>query len=167
MKGIDWFHYTPSPDLVLDRSRTYVSARADKPHGFWISPVTDGWRAWRESASWGIPDTEYVYRVTFAPNANLLTLTAGDVWDLHHQFPRGRMDEVMPFYPHYERHPSWETIMERYDGVLIPEYHWQCRMEVDWYHGWDCASGCIWNLNAIADVTLADVLARPAEEMAA
>ena len=40
----------------------------------------------------------------------------------------------------------------RVDGIIIAPYQWYCRMTVDWYYTWDCASGCIWNLDAIESV---------------
>jgi hypothetical protein len=41
---------------------------------------------------------------------------------------------------------------------------WECRLDpaAAWYYGWDCASGCVWNLEVIADVVV-DVAAMPLE----
>lgn len=35
-----------------------------------------------------------------------------------------------------------------YDGA---PYQWECRLDRDtfWYYSWDCASACIWNLQAV------------------
>ena len=165
--SLEWFHYAGRP-ITLNPSRRYTLDRADKPSGLWISPATeDGWRAWREGKECGIPETEYVYRVDLSPDANLLVVKPHEISRLHQRFPRRRMDKIMPFYPYDEDHPSWETITEQFDGVLIPRYSWDHRLSVNWYYGWDCASGCIWNLRAISGFDCTGILHAKAKEAVA
>lgn len=84
--------------------------------------------------------------------------------DLKH-YPRGGAFEFDPttVYDQTERYdkPSglwvsvnWPLIATRWDGIIIAPYQWSCRYDdrTFWYYGWDCASGCIWNLHAITDV---------------
>ncbi len=48
---------------------------------------------------------------------------------------------------------DWAKVAEHYDGLIIAPYQWSRRYDgPSWYYGWDCASGCIWNLDAIAAV---------------
>ena len=49
---------------------------------------------------------------------------------------------------------AWEKVKALYDGVIIAPYHWERRLNLMWYYGWDCASGVIWHLSAIDNVTL-------------
>lgn len=46
---------------------------------------------------------------------------------------------------------DWPRVAAVYDGIEIPRYIYQCRLErgVIWYYGWDCASGCVWNLDRV------------------
>ena len=44
-------------------------------------------------------------------------------------------------------------VMDEYDGIIIAPYQYSCRLmnsSTAWYYGWDCASGCIWNLGCIS-----------------
>lgn len=50
---------------------------------------------------------------------------------------------------------DWRAIAAKCDGIIISPYIWARRLNgySHWYHGWDCASGCIWNPRAIREVT--------------
>ena len=54
-----------------------------------------------------------------------------------------------------DRYIDWPAVATDYPGLIIAPYQWSCRMSefTRWYYGWDCASGCIWNADAIARVT--------------
>jgi hypothetical protein len=43
------------------------------------------------------------------------------------------------------RNPDWVRLAKEYDGIEIAPYIYKGRYEIFWYHGWDVASGCIWN----------------------
>ena len=49
---------------------------------------------------------------------------------------------------------DWAEVASKYDGIIISPYQWSLRldMEMMWYYGWDCASGCIWNISAIKEL---------------
>ena len=52
---------------------------------------------------------------------------------------------------------DWAAVARCYQGIIIPTYHFEFRFDThvsDWYYGWDCASGCIWDAGAIASVSL-------------
>jgi len=53
---------------------------------------------------------------------------------------------------------DWEAVAKRYTGIEIEPYNWERRnsgpnnnysMSMLWYYGWDCASGCVWELDAL------------------
>lgn len=48
---------------------------------------------------------------------------------------------------------AWTAVADRWDGIIIAPYQWTRRYDLAWYYGWDCASGCIWNLDAIDEFT--------------
>ena len=48
--------------------------------------------------------------------------------------------------------PNWDDVVRQYDGLIIAPYQWAKRCDYSWYYGWDCASGVIWNLRAVASV---------------
>lgn len=48
-------------------------------------------------------------------------------------------------------------VAKDYDGIEIAPYQESLRYDLEWYYGWDVASGCIWNfegirLNKIVDI---------------
>ena len=52
----------------------------------------------------------------------------------------------------YSSYINWRKVAKAFDGIIIPEYIYSRRLDgnaSDWYYGWDCASGCIWDARAI------------------
>lgn len=49
---------------------------------------------------------------------------------------------------------DWKKVGERYSGIEIAPYLESCRAygAVTWYDGWDCASGVIWDMDALKDI---------------
>ena len=51
-------------------------------------------------------------------------------------------------------------------GIIISPYQWDCRLALEsgWYYGWDCSSGCIWDISCIQDfIFLEENLEMPTE----
>ncbi len=47
---------------------------------------------------------------------------------------------------------EWWRVAQKYPGIMITPYCWQRRLDLFWYYGWDCASGCIWDSEAVASI---------------
>jgi hypothetical protein len=47
---------------------------------------------------------------------------------------------------------DWYKVAEQYSGLEITPYLWEKRLTSMWYYGWDCASGCVWNADAIVSI---------------
>jgi hypothetical protein len=47
---------------------------------------------------------------------------------------------------------NWKKVSNSYGGIEISPYMWPARRELDWYYGWDVASGCVWNKNVIQNI---------------
>ena len=56
----------------------------------------------------------------------------------------------------YCRMIQWDRVAERYQGIVITPYIWSRRLEPEthWYYPWDCASGCIWDGEAVESITV-------------
>ena len=129
----------------VDLSRTYDQGdeyrRRDKPQGLWLSDESDyGWSEWRRDESFR--DTGKQLRTDFrlTEGANILHLdsdhairTFANEW--------GETDLYGGI--------RWVDLASRYDGILITPYQWKSRLDVSFYYGWDCASACVWNLDAL------------------
>jgi hypothetical protein len=148
---MEFSHYWTEP-FEFDNTRTYdqkdVRGGYGKPRGFWLSvDGPDDWKAWCESNEWRTEALEFRMAFTVSPDADVLVLT--------------NVDELVAFADEYGviEHGSlhnidWVKVAERYDGIIIAPYIWPYRLELDyiWYYGWDCASGCFWNLKMIEPV---------------
>jgi hypothetical protein len=156
----DLMHYTSEP-VTLDSARIYEQDEPTtfgKPRGLWVSVAgEDDWPAWVRGNMPNIRLT-HAYRVTLADDAKTHAI-ANDV-DLDRFTATYAVetahDRRFPWRGAIEKWPiDWRRVARDYDGLIIAPYQWSCRMEYDWYYGWDCASGCIWNLDAIADLEAA------------
>ena len=127
-----------------------------KPNGLWVSIEAggdDGWADWCIREDFGTGGLRKAAEVVLADDANVLWLrTSSDIMNFDQQFqvPVGR-----PYRP--RDGIGWSRVWRQWDGIIIAPYQWSCRMEVDWYYGWDCASGCIWPPRAVKEI-------RPAPE---
>ncbi|WP_353107774.1 hypothetical protein [Gordonia sp. (in: high G+C Gram-positive bacteria)] len=142
--------------FTLDRTREYdQTLRYDKPDGLWVSVAgPDDWRHWTQAEEFRSDETSLSneHDVVLADRANLLHLDSADaVRGLTADFG---MDPRDAFSSSVHR-IDWPLIATQWDGIVITPYQWSCRNDwlTFWYYGWDCASGCIWNLDAIDSVT--------------
>lgn len=140
--------YSAAP-IEFDNSITYKQYVAHKPKGFWVSVKgEDDWPSWCYAADWGIPHLTYQHRVTLAPDANILLI---DTLEKLTVFNR-EFSDFDGFFGYDE--VRWPEVAKLYAGIIIAPHFWTSRMRMMWYSGWDCTSGCIWDLSAIAEVTL-------------
>lgn len=151
-------HYASEP-VTLDRYREYVQGRPEtfrKPRGFWVSVTgEDDWPSWCRNEDFEIGRLAVEHTVTLAPSAKILRLhSAAGMREFHDRFAvEGDFERRHPALAGHDRWPiDWRAVAEEYDGVIIAPYQWSQRLGLSWYYGWDVASGCIWNLTAIASV---------------
>ena len=135
--------------LVFDPTRRYDQAdNFFKPRGLWVShePEVDswGWKDWCLSESFR--DVSHRSIVTVKSGGILLIETVSALLDFAQEFriilPRYAIDDRI----------DWPRVVAAYSGIIIAPYQWSVRNEQMWYYPWDCASGCIWNLDAIESV---------------
>lgn len=153
--------------LPFSRSMDYVQNEIrsfGKPTGFWVSVEgEDDWPTWCRDNEFFTDGLTHVCEVTLAPDANVLMIGTVDaltafhdrysVEDTRHPLPRHTFSEE---YVWKSRPIDWNAVTADHDGIIIAPYQWSCRMKYDWYYSWDVASGCIWNLSAIASVSPVD-----------
>lgn len=146
--------------ITLDRAHTYKQGEHPfKPDGLWVSVRgEDDWESWCRNNEYG--NLTVRHEVTLTDTANIFHIdTAQGVRDFYDKW-RIPDDREPPYrYAYAELRPdyiNWAEFTKTCDGIIIAPYQWSMRLSHMWYSGWDCASGCIWNLSAIATFELAD-----------
>ena len=163
IKMMKLIHYTGKPIESLER-RCYKQndmCFQAKPTGLWISvegterfPDNYTWKEWCESEGFAIENLAFSYEVILADVANILHLkTSDDINEFTKLFPlksRHWPEEIDTYQL------DWNSVKEKYQGIIISPYQWDCRLNCDngWYYGWDCSSGCIWDIGCIKEFNL-------------
>lgn len=114
-----------------------------KPHGFWISDESDetSWKTWCEQE-------EFRPEIYVIPNP-VRIIESDSILYIR------SAEELDTFTDKYGKRESygetidWNRVSKDYKGILITPYIWEKRMDLFWYYGWDCASGCIWDVSCI------------------
>jgi hypothetical protein len=161
-------HFSNAPlrlgDLI---ARGQDEHGAMKPKGLWVSDedAEMGWRAWCIEENFRLDMLTHVHEVTLGNAANVLILeTPGLVRDFGREFviQHGPMAGGS-LLGHHLMMLDWVRIIQKWHGIIITPYQWDCRLENDtfWYYGWDCASGCLWDTNAIGSIILREIVEAP------
>jgi hypothetical protein len=150
---MEFSHYSHIP-FEFDNTRTYDQedhrGGYGKPRGFWLS--VDGeadWKEWCESNEWRLDGLAHRVAFTVSPDADVRVITSvEELREFHDEYSRDSL------HPALHRMIDWAAVAERYDGIIIAPYLWSIRLDhhLFWYYGWDCASGCFWNLKVIEPV---------------
>lgn len=133
-----------------------------KPNGLWVS-VEHHWKWWCEAEEFNLENLVVSYEVKLKKKANILYLrTEEEVFEFAKLYPwlRKQWDDPIgrDLCQAYEL--DWNKVKAKYQGIIIAPYQWNCRLspKSNWYYGWDCASGCIWDLDCIKEFKLIEVL---------
>ncbi len=157
-------HYSGEKIETLDLDEEYdqaITLRNDKPKGLWVSVESSGfgdnnhnWKEWCQSEEYQLENLQISYEITLNDNANILHLkTSQDIFDFTKlwKLPTRDFDHETDTY-----HLNWLKIKKIYQGIIIAPYQWKCRLSLEsaWYYGWDCSSGCLWDLKCIKEFKL-------------
>lgn len=125
---------------------TYLLKTDLKPPGLWYSAGdTDIWPDWCKTERFRLEWLRYSHALEVDLNRVLLIDTVA------------KLDEFQAAYGEdlYERprlsdYIAWHEVAKHFAGVEIAPYFWERRMDGGlWYRSWDCASGVLWDLDAL------------------
>lgn len=142
-------HYTREP-LGAIRSMEQRPADSEylKPRGFWFSVEGEhDWQAWCECENYD-PGQKLVYELTLREDARVCKLVYPEDIPIFSQ----RYLVPLAGRSYHATGLDWQKLAQKFDGIVIAPYQWEHRLTYSWYYGWDCASGCIWNADAIERV---------------
>lgn len=152
-----WIHYS---DRAVERLvvAQQTSMPWHKPFGFWISHESrDGWLEFCRGSNLDGERLRFRHEVEIAADAYLLHIeTAPEMLDFTERYGvvlGDKLDDV------YLRMIDWHHVALDYQGIVIAPYQYPMRYDLRtlWYYPWDCASGCIWNPEAISIVNVTEV----------
>lgn len=154
-------HYSDQP-TTLGRERIYKQQKmrswVDKPRGLWVSvDGEDDWKSWCEGQPFNLEGLKFPHRVVLADDANVLHIATPEEFLAFvdsYGVPDPTWDDRLNVLNHDYVAIDWTKVAGEYDGIIIAPYRWEFRLSFMFYYGWDCASGCIWNLNAIKEFEL-------------
>lgn len=124
-----------------------------KPRGLWVSVENNkySWSRWCISEQFQLDGLKSKSRIYLKNNADILWLqTFKHLTDFTEEF----CVEIFPNSPMMHSNIKWQEVSKICDSIIISPYNWTARLHdlTFWYYGWDCASGCIWNLDAIEKI---------------
>lgn len=144
-------HYSNEPALVLrsvkQEWRYGKPASYEKPNGLWVSvDGEDDWAAWCAAESFPIGAIRH--RVELVADARILRCQ--NAFDLDCLTERYKIE--VPSSSWHRVTIDWSRVAGEYQGIIIAPYVWSRKLHeaYDWYYGWDCASGCIWDAAAVS-----------------
>jgi hypothetical protein len=145
------FHYAADPvEQINSVAQQPVPWR--KPAGLWVSAETgngDSWNDWCRAEDYNLESLATVHEIELRPDANLLWITdEAGVLELTGQHGLHDMAGIATI--------DWAAVARHYQGIVIAPYIRSLRLDprTTWYYTWDCASGCIWDADAIAGIKL-------------
>lgn len=147
------YHYSGHSIDPFERGKFYDQSKMRwhaKPYGFWVS-VGEGWKEWCEDADFCLSSLSYKYEVILFENANILHLkSAEEILEFSKKYHKSTRDWDIKSDTYQL---DWDKVRQEYQGIIISPYQYYCRLNMDcnWYYGWDCASGCIWDLSCIQE----------------
>lgn len=152
-------HYASEP-VVFDRSRRYGQNEPStfgKPEGFWVSVEgEDDWPSWCRAEGFNLGSLRFAHRVTLAASSNVLRIFTADGLDAFtDRF--GALEPRDRKYATFDlRGIDWRRVADHYGGIVVAPYQYSRRLSLHWYYGWDAASGCVWNPDAVEAVELVE-----------
>ena len=162
-------HYTSIPTelKIIDYKNeplNYANVQLGKPRGLWVSVEDgDGWKEWCLDNDFYLKNLTYKYEVVLKKDMNILYLkNSNEILSFTDEYG---YDPLVEIYEQLnKKYPDkfdysfnscsavrWDLLYEKYQGIVIAPYCWKRRLDFNcqWYYGWDCSSGCIWDISAI------------------
>lgn len=153
-EALSLVHYSKAPlgpIRSVDAAEQGIEA---KPKGLWFSVEKDeedwlGWREWCEGAEFDPPGLAVETPLRVRDWSRIALLKTADDIDAFHALYGADTWNIPAAVPLFI---DWRAVARDEDGIIVAPYCWARRLNGPahiWYYGWDCASGCVWNADAI------------------
>ncbi len=126
-----------------------------KPNGLWVSvegisaPNNYDWKQWCESEIFFVENLINSYEIVLQEESKILHLKSPQEIFVFTKLYAPKTRDWDTKHDTYQI--NWHEVKKNYQGIIIAPYQWKCRLALEtcWYYGWDCSSGCIWDLTCI------------------
>jgi len=151
----DKIHLSSSPTISF-KDMSLSQSIDNKPRGLWYACGNEWINFEKDTSDFHLHNQpQYLFKIEINPSAMFMIKNNqeldnfGDTYSCSWQqkykdinAPPGR-----PFI-------NWPEVAKKYGGIEICPYLGSRRRDPTqtWYYGWDVASGCIWNKNAIVNI---------------
>lgn len=157
LSGNKKYHFSSKPlKNIRSLSQETIGFTAyDKPNGFWYSCGDDWLKFLETEMPYELNSKIYVYEVDIDDSKILKMSTASDLdafTEKYHVKDAAKL--LIPNLSYTKQTIDWDMVAKEYSGVEICPYIGSRRLQLSWYYGWDVASGCIWNRDAVKSVKL-------------
>lgn len=127
----------------ISRIGNFTQSTGSKPSGLWYACGNE-WMSWltHEMPQW---IGKYVYSIDVNEGSMLNIRTYDQLIEF---------DKTYRVESGWRKDIDWEKVARNYDGIEICPYIHEARHSIDWYYGWDVASGCIWAPSAAQSIKL-------------
>ncbi len=154
------FHYSYSevgelvPDFYDKYKKYWQEEGSIKPLGLWVSVEETkedySWYDWCVDQQFRLENLRYKYKVKIYADANILYIKTPEELTEFTVLYAANDPYALENNPNspYVYMIKWGLVKEKYDGIIISPYQWDCRLKslTSWYYPWDCSCACIWNL---------------------
>ena len=151
-----------SPDqrihTSIDSSLEFVNPTShkisDKPNGLWYG-CGSSWIEWCEYEKFNTKNLQHKFlldldftKILILDNDSKIKEFAEEYGDTIKELEKFKFGNKK-----YKQYINWNMVAKNFSGIEICPYSFPLRMQLDWYYSWDVASGCVWNKNAIKNIT--------------
>ena len=156
-RAVRLLHYSRAPVTAMALREQRAEAE-HKPTGLWVSVEgPDDWAEWCGDSEFMDISRMMVHEVELSPDANVLRITnAAELDAFSDRFVEYFEPSALWTYSPMVRGVRWAEVAEEWQGIIIAPYLWERRLDgpenARWYYGWDCASGCLWDPQAVAQI---------------
>lgn len=151
-------HTSKHPNLEFDNNKIGQQRITSKPRGLWYSCGRD-WIMWCKGENFGLEHLEHTFIIDVDISKLLVLDSVKKIIDFNKKYGdeaewRKEVKIKLPsvFNSKLKADINWQSVARDYSGIEICPYQWDLRMELDWYYGWDVASGCIWAKDAVKNI---------------
>ena len=148
MTNANVIHLNVVPQIAFNSTTSNYRTHR-KPQGLWYGIET----SWIEWCADNMPDklSDFIYDIRINENLILKIRNKKEFDDFEKTYGIKIYDKK--FYSNQQNYIDFHSVAEKYCGIEISPFLTD-KEDSNWYCGWDCASGCIWDAKAIIAIKL-------------